>query len=433
MATHKIGKTHSEQLASAEALDDVMYVVPSKNWLALLTVCVLLAGVVTWGVTGKVETKVSGQGMLIKSGALVDVVSASPGQLLDLQVDVGQFVRRDTVVARLAQPEVENQLRESQSLLKELEEQHVFIEEYFTKNVNLEFKYIDKKRETLQESIKLGTQRAKDLEGEVAAYEDLFKKGLITRLELETGKNKYRNAQIQLLRDKQELANLDISQHQASSQLEEQLIDLKKRIVPIREHVVSLQKRLEQVSYVKSLHSGVIIEVHRNKGDMLQEGQSVATIELSPWELQEGVVDDHPVLVAFIPPFRGVELKPGMVLNVVPEMVQEDEYGAMLGTITSVSRYPVSPKGMMRVLNNQELVEKLTQQGAPIMITATLQLDSGSPSGYAWTSGDGPPLRIYSGAQCLVKIIAREQSPVDMVIPNAQRQLLSEAAEFCSH
>lgn len=415
----------ADDSASLEELDQVMYVVSSKSWLALATVGLLLAVAVAWGFLGNVLTKVSGQGILIRSGVLFNIVGVSSGQILDVTVTEGQAIRRGTVVARLAQPEIEAELREARSLLAKLDEERSFLEAEQEKNVELVYTYIGKQRTTLEESIRIGTELVKELGELVHYYEQLRTAGTVSRLDLEKWKSELRQAQIRLLQDQQELAGLDLTRHRTDTQMEQNLLELTKTRVPVEERVLSLQERLRTFSEVKSLHSGVIVEMHRNPGDRLQEGESVATIEMSPWEDVAGAEDadlfrakaGKPLVVAFIPPFQGMELRPGMPVHVIPETLSEDEYGVMLGEVQAVSRYPASPKGMMRVLDNQELVETLTRGGAPIMVTVSLWEAPDTPSGYLWSSGLGPPTTIESGTQCLIRVIARSQTPIELIIP----------------
>ncbi len=412
-----------EQLASVEELDHVMCVVPARTWLALLTVGLLLAAAVAWGFLGEALTRASGQGILIKRGVLFNLVAVSPGQILDMGVEEGQFVTRGTVVATLAQPVIEAELREAQSLLGMLNEEKSFLESFEQKNVRLSSTYIDKQRATLEESIRLGSQRIEELSDLVASYEKLITHGVATKLELEKQKADLRQAQIRLLHDRQELAGLEVSRHQMDSETEQQRLKLMERIGPVEERIASLQQRLKQFSVVNSLCSGVVVEIHKNIGDMVKEGDSVATIELSPREQANDDMEDIPVVVAYIPPFQGQELRPGMSAQVAPDTVREDEYGVILGQVQSVSRYPASPKGMMRVLNNSELVHELTQEGAPVMVVISLQESRNTLSGYRWSSGVGPPLRIKSGSQCVVRIIARNQPPVELIIPGLKKGL----------
>ena len=67
-------KQSLERLRSPEQLDQLMHVTSSKAWLILLSLMLFVAGSVAWGFFGRVATRVGGEGILIKSGGVLDVV-----------------------------------------------------------------------------------------------------------------------------------------------------------------------------------------------------------------------------------------------------------------------------------------------------------------------------------------------------------------------
>lgn len=410
-----------EHAAPAEELDHVRYVVRPRTRMALFTIGVLLTLAVVWSFVGSVSTKVSGQGILIRSGTLFPVVTVASGQLLSLEVEVGQVVKKGSVIAKLDQPLLKTELREAQRLLGKLNEERALLERYEKRSDTLVSAHIDEQRATLRESIQVDGQFIKGMEVLVADLESLQKQGIVSNMEVEKQRADLRRAQIQLLQDQQDLSGLDVLQNNTSYQVDQRLVDLVKQVIPMQERVLSLRERLQNSSEVKSLHNGVIVEIHKNPGIMLQQGESVATLELNDSGGQGA--GQEPLVVAYVAPFQGVELKPGMQVQVVPESVREEEYGVMLGKILSISPYPVSPKGIMRVLDNQDLVKVLTKDGAPVMVTVGLLKDPSTPSGYRWSSGKGPPTAIKSGVQCVIRIIARSRAPIELVIPELKRRL----------
>ena len=59
-------KVALERLSSPEQLDQLMQVTSPKGWIALLSICGLLAVVVVWGFVGTIPTTASGDGILIR-------------------------------------------------------------------------------------------------------------------------------------------------------------------------------------------------------------------------------------------------------------------------------------------------------------------------------------------------------------------------------
>lgn len=421
MTRKRKARAGHEPAVVVEELDHVRYVVRPRTRLALYTIALLLLLVVIWSFVGTVTTKVTGRGILIRSGALFPVVTVAPGQLVSVEVEVGQEVKKGQVIATLDQPVLKTELRESRRLLYKLNEELALLLKWEKKNDTLVTTHLDKQRLTLQESIQAGLQFIQGMEVLVADLERLKREGIVSNQELEKQKTDLRRTQIQLLQDQQNLAGLDVVKHNVEYQVDQRLTDLYKQAIPLQERVLALQERLQSFSEIRSMHHGVIVEIHKNPGVMLQQGESVALLELTSREDQD--VEQEPEVVAYVAPFQGVELKPGMEAQVIPESVREEEYGVMLGYVLSISPYPASPKGIMRVLDNQDLVKALTRDGSPVMALIRLQKDPGTPSGYRWSSGKGPPFTVKSGVQCAIRIIARSRAPIELIIPELKKRL----------
>jgi HlyD family secretion protein len=99
-----------------------------------------------------------------------------------------------------------------------------------------------------------------------------------------------------------------------------------------------------------------------------------------------------------------------------PVSVRKEEFGLMRGVVEEVSDYPVTPQGMLRILQNPTLVAEFSQAGAPIEVTVRLQ-KTNTPSGFVWTSADGPPMQITSGTLCEGTITLESRAPITLVLP----------------
>ncbi len=66
-----------ERLSSPENLDQVMYVVPARNWIALICLFAFVLAAVAWACLGEIARLVEGEGMLLPgiSGASESVVA----------------------------------------------------------------------------------------------------------------------------------------------------------------------------------------------------------------------------------------------------------------------------------------------------------------------------------------------------------------------
>jgi HlyD family secretion protein len=123
----------------------------------------------------------------------------------------------------------------------------------------------------------------------------------------------------------------------------------------------------------------------------------------------------------YLDPADGKRVGRGMAVAIAPVSVRREEHGLMLGTVRWVAEFPATPQGLLRVLENQALVNEFSQGGAPIEVAVTLERDPHTASGFGWTSAQGPPIKISSGTLCEGSISVASQRPITKVLPVLKR------------
>jgi len=101
--------------------------------------------------------------------------------------------------------------------------------------------------------------------------------------------------------------------------------------------------------------------------------------------------------------------------------VKREEFGTMIGTVVTVSEFPITPQGMAAVLHNDNLVTRFAHDGPSYAATIRLEQDAGTVSGYRWAVGQGPAIRLTSGTLIRAEITTRKKRPIDMVVPIMKR------------
>jgi len=199
---------------------------------------------------------------------------------------------------------------------------------------------------------------------------------------------------------------------------------------------------------IVSLSAGQLVSLDVNAGDtvtpgqvvarLIETGQSTATDIISPYagrvlELQViagGVVERGDALlsleaaeredleaIVYIPAAEGNKIQPGMPVLIAPASVKQEEHGRLLGQVVSVGDFPASRRGMLRVLGSEELLAALMADSATIEVRVALRSDSQTPSGYAWTSVQGPALPLSSGTLCTAWIETSVKRPISLLFP----------------
>jgi HlyD family secretion protein len=101
--------------------------------------------------------------------------------------------------------------------------------------------------------------------------------------------------------------------------------------------------------------------------------------------------------------------------------VKPEEDGYLLGTVESVSPFPVSQQSMVRAVRNENLVASLLKDGPVYEAHVRVEGDAATPSGLRWSNGHGPTIRIASGAPVHGLVTVKTRRPIELVLPAIER------------
>lgn len=416
-------KTSLEKLSSPEQLDQLMQVTRPLKWISLLGCFILIGTAIFWGYWGEILTKVQGKGILLTGGSIYDVVSLGEGRVDTVHVQVNDIVQAGQIVAVLDQPDLEDQIQEARVDLRNLEAERNLVKSLDQKTLNLKMKYLAEHRRTLDETIASNEQRLKFLAEQVEYKKQLLDKKILTLAHYQDAVKEHKDTLQEIMRVKSELNSVSAQEIELESSREKDLITVEYRITQTKEKLRALQDKLHLHSEVTSPHTGKVLEIFKDAGKTIGRGDSLLSLEI---DRENG---ESPMAVIYFPPMEGKKIRLGMNVHVAPSVTKKEEYGYMVSEVFQVSGFPATQRGMLRVLQNEDLVKSLSMGGAPIMVTAKLLFDSQTLSGYKWSSGKGPPMKIQSGTLCDASVVVDKQRPLDLVLPYLKRHVLGIGEE----
>lgn len=407
-------KVALERLSSPEQLDQLMQVTNPRGWLALWAMVAVAAGALAWGIFGAIPTEALGEGILIRRGGVSDLVATGSGQVEQMLVNVGDEVKKGQVVARIRQEGITRQVEETKARIASLEEEYQDLLRYADEQKRLSTRNRAQEKANLERTVATLERELGLLEERLANEKLLLADGLVTKqtvllTEQQLNANRDRLAQTRL-----DLSGLDLKQLEAGQQLEQQIearrasrrdLDLKLR---------ELEASLVESNAVISPYEGRVLELMADRGDLVNPGTAILSME---------VVSEELMAVLFVPASSGKQVKPGLVARISPSNVKREEYGFILGKVVWAAEFPSTSRGMLRLLANQELVNKLMKEGPPIQIDVALERDPATPTGFKWSSSRGPELEISSGTLTAGSVIVREERPISLVIPKLRKSL----------
>jgi HlyD family secretion protein len=398
-----------QRAASPEQLDHLVRITRPFDWMLVFAICIALVAAVTWGVVGRVPTRAEGQGILISGGGrVVEAASSAAGRLATINVMVGDRVTQGQPIAEIVQTDIQQRHAAAVEVFREKERQHADLIEKTKRELAVKAQNLGKLEAAFNQVIKATTQRIEYLTNDVKTLEDLMSKGLTTRRTLEERRRDLTDAQQRKEDTFNEILKLRTSQTDLETQRERETQTSEFGLNDARRQMESAASLLTQNTQIVSPVEGRVLEVKVSAGAVLAVGAPVVAIESEGNKLEA---------LIYIPAERGKNVKVGMPVRIEPSTVKREEFGTMVGTVVTISDFPMTPQGMAAVLHNDNLVTRFSKEGAAYAATVSLEPDPATVSGYRWAVGNGPPVRLTSGTLTRAEITTRRQRPLDLVVP----------------
>jgi HlyD family secretion protein len=407
-------KVSLERLSSPEQLDQLLRVTTPKNWLALVALFAVLSVIVIWGNLGTIPTKAEGQGVIVRSGTVLNVVTVGSGLVTNLYVNPGDRVKPYQLVAKVAEPKELEKVRQAKEALDEALRDRQLKSKLREQSAKLRIEALARAKSNAVNQIKELHEQTKLVAEQITVDQQLLSKGLITREHTLATQQKLSalNGQIEGLQA--QIKQYDAEMFAAKSEPIESDAQAKNDTAEKQRNLTGLEKELEMISNVVSPFAGQVVELKAVEGTLVEPGAPILSIQPEATQLE---------VIMYLPSERAKAVVAGMEAQVSPSIVKREEYGFIRGKVTYVADFPATPAAMMRNFENQTLVQSLLGTGPVTELHLALASDSNTYSGFRWSSGKGPPIRLSSGTMCTALVVTREQKPVSLLFPYVKERL----------
>jgi HlyD family secretion protein len=404
-----------ERVSSPEQIDRVLPVTQPRAWLAMTGCAFLVFVAAFWSVVGTIPVEIAGQGILVRSGGLYEVVVVTSGRLVDVSVAVGDSVRQGQVVARVAQPDLVDKLTQARTTIRNQEASHERLKADSTRAIDLQLRLFDQQAHHVNQAMAAARENLQWFEDKIATQRELVQEGRLTKQALITTVQQHDDVKERLRRMSDELADIAVKRLQAQTEHTRRVQESNAELTAARVEQETLERRVSAAGDVTSPYTGRVIELMVEQGDVVTSGEALFTLDLTG----RTVTDLQAIL--YVSSQQGKRLRPGMGVQIAPTIVAPEEFGQLLGRVTYVSDFPTTPRGMQRVLKNEQLVEALSGSSPPHEVHADLSPDVATVSGYRWSSSKGPPIKLQSGTMCTAEIIVEQRRPIELLVPFFRR------------
>ncbi len=414
-----------DRLSSPDAVDQLLQVVTPRDWIALLAAGILIALLIAWSVTGIIPTTVSGRSVLVQPRTIVDSQNLTAGRLESLNIKAGDAVHTGDVLGVIDQSDTRKALQEDRYMLDELQQQDRIKGMLQDRQTALQEEQIQSERssiqlqnETLKKSLQDTVTMAPMLKRRLDGLRKLRTEGLIADASADL-----LQAEDAVLQNETKMTDLNARLKQLEGQSKE--LELR-RAGTARENVEASTVRRNQMDSlnsrmaletlqlsrngeIRSEHSGRIVEVIARPGQVLTAGARIATIQIN---------DDASLLsISYFNVADGKKIHPGMPVQITPDPVERQRFGGISGVVDSVSDLPVTKEAAILVVGNASTVDVLMPNGPFIQVTAKLQRDPSTFSGYKWSSSAGPPMQLSPGVTASGRVTVEGRAPITYLLP----------------
>jgi HlyD family secretion protein len=415
------------EAAAPDRYDEALRVMRPWTWVvggALLAMA--LVGLV-WSSLVDVPVKVSGRGILLPPGGVIDIVADTDGRIETLSARPGSRVEAGMPVAAVDQSEVRLQLALAEGQAADAARHRRELLDFHRREEAAADAFRVARDAALTQNLRLLEERLGMMMQREGVLQDLSRQNLVNRDRALFARVEVFQVREQIASARNEREQLVLDQALKRTQRERETMEAERRVDETGRQAQALRDRLQRLGTVLAPYSGTVVEAKVNEGQVVQRGTPLLTIERDPASGHGG-----PVAIVYVTAQDGKRLAEGLRVEVSPSSTRREEHGFVHGRVVRVAHVPASSAGLLRTLQNDQLVRSFTTDlGTPFEVEVALDRDRATRSGLRWSTGGGPDFPVESGTLAEAEFTVRSVRLIGLAFP-ALRGWLTSAAEAAS-
>lgn len=409
----------AEAATSVSQVDDALEVVRPPVLAFCITLALLVVGVVVWASFTDVPIKITGQGILVSPGGVIDVVSESSGRINDIRFKPGDLIHPGDVVALVDQSEQKLKLAEAEGELQDAIAARDDMQRFQERDLHADEVWRQAREQAVNGNITSLQERQRMMTEREELVRQLAERGLITRDRAISAKIELFTIRSDLEAQRNELQTMTLDAARRQTQREKDMLAAEQRVATASRAVESARDRLKRYAAVLSPYGGRVVEAKANIGQVVSSGAPIVSIERDGALAGQG---GDLVALVYVGAQDGKKLRHGMEADVSPASVRKEEHGHLIGRVDRVADTPASSVGMLRTLQNDALVgefQKTLRTPFEIMI----RLDRDAAGALRWSTGNPPKFSMDGGTLVSVEITVQKVRLIALALPILQQWL----------
>ena len=196
-----------------------------------------------------------------------------------MAVNVGDVVREGQVVARIAQPDVLNRIRQVRLVLENLRVEHRLVSTHAEEEVALQLAQLGQRREGLDQSITAAVDSLRWQRERIVAQQQLVDQGRLTRQTVIVSRQQMHATEERLRAVRQQLAELRSERLAMEARHARTLQTSEHQVVKATAELEQLEREMKDMSEIVSTFTGRVIEIMAERGDMAAPGQPLLRLD----------------------------------------------------------------------------------------------------------------------------------------------------------
>ncbi|TCD55505.1 NHLP bacteriocin system secretion protein [Synechococcus sp. BS56D] len=377
-----------------------------------------------WLVFWPVPTQVKGQGVLIYPDNAGVLNARASGQVLDVNVQVGDKVRQGQVLMTLYLPVLERQLEQQRGNLAQLMRQNRELNQRDALRIGTARTALDTTLAKLaDDQIRLRQLQA-TYGSKVENLNWLAKRAVVAPLS-----SAVVSAEQGLTSTSVQLDDIKIQRKEAVTGFQQIKLTIETEQLNRNYQIDDLKRQIKvteaQIAYdgtITAERTGTVLDLQVIPGQTIKAKDRLGTIGRSSTPAQAQKKDGGGLIaVAYFPPADARRLPLGLPVEVVPLWNQRGRFGGIEGKVRSVLTLPATPEDITTTVGNTQLAEALVKEGPVMRAEISLDRDPRADDGYRWTLSQGSGVfPIRDGLTVETFAYVEWRSPITYILPGVR-------------
>ena len=374
-----------------------------------------------WLLFWPVPTEVEGRGVLIYPDNAGILNARAGGQVLSIDTEVGQRVRKGQVLMTLYLPVLERKLDQQKGNLRQLVRQNDELDQRDALRTRTAQLALDTALAKLDDDERRLARLQATYVSKVDNLNWLARKEVVAPLaqEVVAAEQGLTTTSVQLDDIKIQRRDQITNFQQIKLNLESEQLDRRFQIDDLKRAIKVMEARIAFDGNVTAVRSGTVLDLQVIQGQTVKIGDRLGTVgRNSPPPKGDNRTGGDLIAVSYFTPADARRLPIGLPVEVVPLWNQRGRFGGIVGKVRSVLTLPATQEDISTTIGNNQLAEALVKDGPVMRAEIELVRHPRADDGYRWTLSQGSGVfPIREGLTVDTFAYVEWRSPVTYVLP----------------